>query len=384
MRRVRGHFRKRGDRWYFWAELDAGPDGKRRQISRGGFRTRKEAETAFAELRDQLRRGSFVATNRTTLGAFLLDQWLPAIRMTVRPTTHDHYARMATAYVVPALGKQRLQALTAARLNAFYATLLAEGRRVAKAGGGLSPKTVRHVHTMLHKSLHDAVRWGLIAKNPADQADPPRPRRAEMKVWAPEQLRTFLDHVREDRLYAAWLVLATTGMRRGELPGVQWKDVDLSTQRLSVVRALTVVRSVVQVSEPKTAKGRRALALDPATVAALRAHRARQNEERLAWGEGWEDTALVFTLEDGSLIHPTRFSDWFADHSRAAGLPRIRLHDLRHSYATAALSAGIPAKVVSERLGHANVSITLDTYSHVLPGLQEDAASKVAALILGS
>ena len=173
-------------------------------------------------------------------------------------------------------------------------------------------------------------------------------------------------------------------MRRGEVLGLRWSDVNLDVARVSVVRTLVVVGHEVLVSEPKTAKGRRSVALDPATVAALRNHRRAQRKERLSFGEGWNDEQLVFTLEDGTRIHPTRFSAWFSQHARRAGLPVIRLHDLRHSYATAALSAGIPAKAVSERLGHANVSITLDTYSHVLPSLQEDAASAVAALILGT
>jgi integrase len=379
---VKGHFKKRGERWYFWAELEPGPDGKRRQTSRGGFKTRKEAEAAFAELRNEVRLGSYVERMNDTLGEFLVDEWLPAIRMTVRPTTHDHYARMVTAYVVPAIGATRLQSLTPAKLNAFYADLLAGGRR-SRPGTGLAPKTVRHVHTMLHKALGDAVRWGKLTRNIADLADPPRPATPEMRVWSPAQLREFLDSVRDDRLFAAWMLLVTTGMRRGEVLGLRWQDVHLDPGRLSVVQTVTLVNDRPTLSEPKTAKGRRSVALDPATVAALRAHRACQVEERLAAGPVWIDSGHVFTPLDGTVIHPNRLSSWFSQHARAAGLPPIRLHDLRHSYATAALAAGIPAKVVSERLGHANVSITLDTYSHVLPALQEDAASAVAALILG-
>jgi len=205
----------------------------------------------------------------------------------------------------------------------------------------------------------------------------------EMQVWSPQQLRTFLDHVRDDRLYAAWLLLATTGMRRGEVAGLRWVDVDLDAGRVSPRRPRVVVNHEVIVSEPKTAKGRRSIALDPATVAALRDHRRWQLEDRLAVGPRWEDAGLVFTWPDGRPLHPERFSRWFEQHTRAAGLPKIRLHDVRHSYATAALAAGVPAKVVSERLGHANIAITMDTYSHVLPGLDAEAAGTVARLILG-
>jgi hypothetical protein len=179
------------------------------------------------------------------------------------------------------------------------------------------------------------------------------------------------------------MLFTTTGMRRGEVAGLRWTDVDLDTGRASPRRPRVVVNYDVVVSEPKTAKGRRSLALDPATVAALREHRTRQVEQRLAVGPRWQDSGLVFTWPDGRAIHPQRFSNWFEQHTRAAGLPRIRLHDVRHSYATAALAAGIPAKIVSERLGHATIAITMDTYSHVLPGLDELVAGTVARLILG-
>ncbi len=224
------------------------------------------------------------------------------IRASVRPTTLDHYQRIVEAHVLPRLGAVPLQRLTAAKLNAFYADVLAGGRRDGR--GDLSPKTVRHIHTTLHKALRDAVRWGHLARNPADQAEPPKPKTAEMKVWSAEQLRAFLLAVEPDRLYAAWMLMATTGMRRGEVLGLRWVDVNLDVGRLSVVQTLALVQERLVFGEPKTAKGRRSVALDPATVSALRSHRAGQLEERLAWGEAWQDTGLVFTREDGSPVAP--------------------------------------------------------------------------------
>lgn len=169
----------------------------------------------------------------------------------------------------------------------------------------------------------------------------------------------------------------------GRAGGLRWADVDLEAGRLSVRQPRVVVANMPQASEPKTARGRRSLALDPVTVAALRRHRARQLEHKLAVGARYQDSGLVFTWLDGSPIHPLRFSRWFEQHARRAGLPRIRLHDLRHSYASAALAAGVPAKVISERLGHATIAVTMDIYSHVLPGLDREAADTVARLILG-
>jgi integrase len=383
---VQGHFKKRGDRWYFWVELDRDADGKRHQLSRGGFRTRKEAEKAFAEARDEIRRGDFVKPTKATVAGFLVDEWLPAIAASIRPGTHDHYSTMVDSYVVPRIGSRQLGALTAGQLNAFYAALLVDGRRQTGPSRppGLSPKTVRHVHTLLHKAFSDAVRWGTLSRNPADRAEPPRPRTPEMKVWDVAQLRTFLGQVENNRLGPVWLLIATTGMRRGEVVGLRWADVDLDAARVSIVQTHVLVNRKVIVSEPKTLKGRRSVALDPATVGALRQLRRRQLEERLAQGAFWTDSGLLAVHEDGTSINPRLFSSWFAQHARAAGLPPIRLHDLRHSYATAALAAGIPAKIVSERLGHSNIAITLDTYSHVLPNMQEKAAEQVAQLILGS
>lgn len=204
-----------------------------------------------------------------------------------------------------------------------------------------------------------------------------------MKVWSPEQLRRFLDLVADDRLYAVWLLMATTGMRRGEVVGLRWSDVDLEAGRLSVVQTIVTVNREVLVSEPKTTCGRRSIAFDATTVAALRQLRRRQVEERMALGEAYQESGLVAVLEDGTPINPRLWTSWFVRHAAASGLPHIRLHDLRRSYATAALGAGIPAKIVSERLGHASIAITLDTYSHVLPNMQEQAAEQVAQLILG-
>lgn len=379
---MKGHFKKRGSSWYYWVELDRGPDGQRRQKSRGGFKTRKDAERAFGELRDEVRRGAYVEPSKLSLNRYLEEEWLPSIEASVRPTTLRNYRDLHESYVKPTFGRTQLVNITPARLNGYYAELLASGRR--SGDGGLSPKTVRNVHSILHKALTDAVRWGHLPRNPVSLAAPPKPARGEMKVWSPEQLRTFVEFTRNNRLAAAWLLLITTGMRRGEVLGLTWENVDLTNARLAVVQSLSVVNyHDVRLTQPKTSKGRRSVALDPITVAALQAHRVQQLEERLEWGEGWNGSDLVFTRENGTTIHPQRLTSWFEQLARDAGLPKIRLHDLRHSYATAALAAGIPAKVVSERLGHASVVITLDTYSHILPSMQEDAANSVANLILG-
>lgn len=260
-----------------------------------------------------------------------------------------------------------------------------QGRADGK--GGLSPKSVRNVHVVLRKALGDAVKWNNLPRNVAAFADPPKMRQSgdkEMGTWNAQELRAFLDFISEDRLYPAFYLDANTGMRRGEVLGVRWTDIDLDKGALSVRQTLLCVDYELEFGTPKTARGRRQIALDKGTVTILKAWKKRQLEERIAIGGGYHDEhGLVFTKVDGSPLHPDLFSQTFDRLVSKSGLPRIRLHDLRHTHATMALQANVPVKVVSERLGHASVAITLDVYSHVLPGMQEDAAEKVARLVFG-
>jgi len=314
---------------------------------------------------------------------FFIGQWLPAIRSTIRPTTYLSYEGHVECHIIPALGTLPLQHLSASHINAFYSRLLVEGRGEGK--GGLSPATVRRVHATLHRALRDAVRWNKITRSPAGAADPPRAACGgdhEMKVWSVTELKKFLASQHESCLYPLWLTLATTGMRRGEVLGLRWEDVDLEAQTISIRQTRVMTGYQPLLSTPKTRRGKRLVALDPATVAALKENRRRQKQERLAAGSSWQKAGYVFTREDGEPYHPERVSKLFIQAAKRVGLPRIRLHDLRHTYATLALSAGVHPKIVSERLGHANIGITLDCYSHCLPALSEEAACRVAALVL--
>lgn len=275
-------------------------------------------------------------------------------------------------------------------LNSFYRDLIRGGR--ADGDGGLSPRTVRHIHGIIHKALRDAGRLGYVPRNVADFADlPTRPAPTtddedqapmELQVWSPEQLRAFLAGVADDRMAAAWRLAATTGMRRGELVGLRWTDVDLEAGSLAVRVARVRAGNAVVTSKPKTRAGTRVVDLDAGTVAALRAWRKVQMEERLAVGPRYLDTGLVFTMPDGAPITPNRFSIWFRRHVARLGLPKIRLHDVRHSYITASLEAGVPVKVVAERVGHNAVSMTY-AYSHAIPGMGRAAAAQIAAIIDG-
>jgi integrase len=205
-----------------------------------------------------------------------------------------------------------------------------------------------------------------------------------MQIWTAEQLRQFLTHVRDERLYPLWLLASTTGMRRAEVLGLRWIDVDLDAQRLAVRQAYISVDGRPQFSEPKTRRSRRTIDLDARTIGALRDWRKQQAGEERNWGTAWQRTGLVFTREDGAAIAPDSLSRQFVKLAAAAGLPPIRLHDLRHSHASLLLASGVNPKVASERLGHHSVALTLDVYSHVVPGMQSDAAARVSDLVFNA
>ena len=354
---------------------------ERRRAIKGGFHTQKECQAAMNKVLTAVEERTFVAPTRINLREFLVKEWLPAIKGTVRASTYSSYKLHVERHIVPDLGTTKLSRLTPSAINIFYGRLLEEGR--CHGTGGLSPATVRRVHATLHRALRDAVRWGRLPLNPVDAADPPRGRseRRDLPAWSKEQLIAFLSQIADDRLFCLWRLLTMTGCRRGEAIGLRWEDVDIDAGAISICQTLVPVDGKVIVSDPKTARGRRTIALDPVTLAALKAHAARQADEQSDWGEAWSDTGYVFVQEDGRPLDPRWVSKEFERQRQAAALPRIPLHGLRHTYATLALSSGVNPRIVSGRLGHSTVALTLDIYSHVLPQQDQDAADRIAALL---
>lgn len=369
--------RRSGGTWQY--RFDIGPDsltGKRRRLTKSGFATKREATQAMHRAIAAHERGHSVKSSRETVAGFM-NQWHVAVKGSLRPSTWVNYRNYLDAYVIPVIGESALQELKAVRLNLLYTHLLENGR--VKGPGGLSPKTVQNVHRMLHRALRDAVKWDLLPRNYADDAEPPRTSRPKLKIWTPEQLGEFVDHVQQDRFFALWLLVATTGLRRGELAGLLCDDIDFAHRRVSPSVPRVVVDGAAQESESKTSSGVRNVSLDPYTCNELKAYVAEWKRERSSLGQS---SRLLFVWEDGRPLHPETITTLFHQHCQAAGLPRIRLHDVRHSYASAALKAGVPAKVISERLGHSTAAFTLQTYTHVIPGMDEAAAEAVARLIL--
>ncbi len=372
-------------KWMFVLDLTP-PGAPRKQLRRRGFATKAEALDELDRVKHEARTGGYVAPTKQTLAGYL-GEWLAIIEPTVRPSTHHSYSRNLNLHVAPRIGDVALQAVDGGTLNRLYAELLASGHRGHDAGNGLSPRTVRYVHTVLHRAFKDAVRWGRLTRNPADAADPPRPttNTATMTTWPPAVLADFLGRSKGygDRYYVLWVLLATTGMRRGEGLGLRWSDLDLDAGRASVRQTVIAVKHATAFGTPKTAQGVRSVDLDAGTVTALRDHRRSQLEERLLIGAGWHDHDLVFCKVDGEPLHPERVSREFQRRIARWELPALTLHGLRHTWATLALQAGVHPKVVQERLGHATIGITLGTYSHVTAGMQRDAAEQVAGLIFG-
>jgi len=394
---MQGHIRKRGRKWCVVVDIGRvrktdrdgnpvlGKDGKqlmvRKQRWYSGYERKQDAADALPDILKQGKSGAPRKRARD-VQEYLVDVWLPAIKVRLRPATYDSYKRTIERRVVPRIGGIRLRQLAGDDLNRMYADLLERGGRREQ---GLSLRTVRYVHAIVRKALQDAVRWNLVHRNVAEQADPPAQRRnrSAINTWSKDQLKAFLAHVADDRLYALWHLLASTGMRRGEALGLSWDALDLDAGRVTIRRALVTIGYKTQFAETKTDRWR-SVQLDARTVEALREHATRQAGEIEAAGEAYGDPEhpqLVFCAEDGARLHPDRVSKLFAAHVKASALPRIRLHDLRHTHATLALAAGVHPKVVQERLGHASITLTLDTYTHASPAIDAAAAEQIAALI---
>ncbi len=377
-RGMRGSVRKprtAGGTWSYRLDLDVDAAGQRFQKQVGGFRTKKEAQTALNEALSSVQHGTYVAPSRQTVAEFL-SLWIEGVKSELAITAWSNYRMVVNFYIVPHLGSKRLTELTPVQIKAWHTKLLEHGR---KDGSGLSSRSVQLAHRVLHRALADAVRWNLLMVNPASRVKAPRANSAEMQAWTAEEAVRFLGGVADTRLLALWIVALHTGLRRGELAGLRWKDIDVGGATLTVAQQRTTADYAVVVMAPK-AKSQRQLQLAPATIAALEAHRKRQRIERVAAGPAWENTGYVFVNELGQPYHPSRLREMFEKDCIRVGVPAIRLHDLRHTMATLALQAGVHPKIVQEQLGHSAINVTLDIYSHVPQAVKREAAGKIAGI----
>ncbi len=364
-----GSIHKRADgRWA--ASISIGRGKRQHFLSK----SRPEVERKLTAAKKERDDGLPTITERQTVGQYMAS-WLKAARPSIRERTWVRYEQYVRLHVVPTMGKVQLTKLTPQHLQRLYAERLE---------AGLSPSTVHHLHATLHKALKQAVRWNLLPRNVADLVDPPRIPRFEMTTLLPEQARVLLDAAAGDRLEALYVLALTTGMREGELLALKWRDIDFDSNAVEIRGSLQRVPSGFIIAEPKTARSRRRVNLTNAGLVALRQHRARQGEERLRLGAAWQKSEMVFTDEAGKPIDATKFlRNSFAPLLKRAGLPPMRFHDLRHTAATLLLGRGIHPKIVSEMLGHSQIGITLDLYSHVTPTMQREATEAMDTIVGG-
>jgi integrase len=367
-----GSITRRKDGLYMARYTVEMPDGMRKRKTIYG-KEREEVAEKLIEALSNRNRGLVFDADNLKLGEYL-GRWLTdSVRDTVRPTTFERYEQVVRLHIRPVLGKVKLKNLTSAHVRGLYRQ---------KLDSGLSSRTVQYVHVTLHKALKQAIADGLIPRNVTEAVKPPQVRREEMQPLTAEQVKVLFKAVKGDRLEALYVLAVTAGLRQGELLGLKWDDIDLEVGTLRVRRTLTTAKGGPVLSAPKTRGSRRTVRLSQMALEALRSHLERQLEEIDSVGSMWRENGLIFASESGEPLsrqHVT--ARRFKPLLKRAGLPPIRFHDLRHSCATLLLSKNVNPKIVSEMLGHATIAITLDTYSHVLPTMQESAARAMEAAL---
>lgn len=363
-------------------QVSVGHDPTTGKLKRKSFygKTRKEVADKIAQALQEVRSGTYIEPAQTTFGEWL-DKWLTGYKKgQLKPSTYESYEMLINVHIKPVLGKVPLAKLQAHMLQTFYNDKLAAGR--ANGKGGLSTRMVRYLHAVIRQALEQAVKEGLLTRNVADATSPPVIKNKQFRPLTEEELLKFFDAVKYDQLFAAYVLAATTGLRRGELLGLCWDCVDLEQGIITVKRQLLVLKDGLTLEETtKSKSGKRSIVLTDDAIRELKAHRKRQLQEKLLLGEAYQDNGLVFCRKDGTPLDPREFTKRFQRYLEKAGLPKVRLHDLRHTHASLLLARGVHPKVVQERLGHSSITITLDLYSHLAPGLQEAAAATLNGLL---
>ncbi len=362
---------QRGETWsYVIREVDPAT-GRTKPVWRGGFRTQAEAKTRRAEAIAAMAKGSYVSRQNITVAEYLR-VWIDGHEVELKPSTARSYRSKIEVHLIPAIGHEKVQSLSPSRLSAVFKTMLNEGGRGAVHGRGgtpLSPRTVEFARAVLRKAMGDAIVDRVIDVNPVTGSKRPKPIKPQHTTWTADQVRSFLDAESESRLLPLWALAFATGMRRGELMGLTWNDLDLDDGVVAVNRSVAQLGQERVATTPKN-RERRRVAIDAETVAALKSWKVAQAQEKLLCGEDWADSVgTVFTWEDGRPLLPDYVSKRFqrVQAQLETTLPRIVVHEIRHSHATILLRAGVPVHIVSKRLGHKDVTITLNVYADVLP-----------------
>ncbi len=363
-------YRDKDGRWRGSVHVGYGGGKRRRKLVSG--RTRAEVARRLQVALRAAEMGIPPVPERQTLEQFL-ERWLTdSVKPTVRYSTHDSYSRLVKKHINPGLGRIALAKLRPQHVQAFLNERLE---------AGLSPRTVQYLRAILRRALGQALKWGLVARNVATLVDPPKVQRPEVQPLSPEHARTFLAAVQGHRLEALYTVAIAIGLRLGEGLGLRWIDAEIDSKTISIRNALQRVEGRLILVPPKAARSRRTIRLPEVTVEALRAHKIRQQQERLLAGTRWQENGLIFASTIGTPLDARNVTRHFQQTLALLGLPRKRFHDLRHTCASFLLAQGVSPRTVMEVLGHSQVSLTLDTYAHVAPSLLDDAAGKMDAIL---
>jgi integrase len=389
---VRGYVVKKNKAWYIILEMDREQGGRvlkwvspRKQLGLKKAATKKQAEELMVKLLSDLQRGTYVAPNDMTFGE-LLDRWMEVHgKQNLAKTTYAIYASHISKHIKPELGSIQVAKLKAFHLQQFYSKKL-EGGRADKKDGGLSPKSVAGIHKVISSALKVAVTWELVAKNVAESISPPRVPETPQETWTADHAQAFLISIEGHRLRPLYVLAIATGMRRGEILGLRWQDIDWGKSTIQIVQSMVATPDGPIITDTKTSSGRRSVVISGGLLALLKEHREKCLEESAVLGTTNGDaphgSQLVFTSERGTPLNPRNLLRHLYSACERAGVPKIPFHALRHTHASIMLKQGVHPKVVSERLGHSRVGVTLDIYSHVLPGLQAEAASLVEQAVL--
>src|SRR5262245_11696186 len=374
---MKGHIRERSPgHWAIVIDVRDPEGGKRKQRWYSFKGAKRQAQIECARLISEIQKGTAVEPSRMTVAAFL-ERWIEHMQGQVSPRSHERYAELARKNLVPLLGALALTKLQPAHISQAYAKALASGRR--DGAGGLSARTVTHMHRVLREALQQGVRWQLLARNPADAVKPPKVERQQMSVLDTDATAELIEAARETSLFMPIMLGVRCGLRRGEVVALRWRNVDLERGQISVVASAEQTDRGVREKESKSGKGR-TIVLSTTEIEELRSHRVRQAQGLLALGVRLTDDHHVVAREDGQALQPRSLTHAFVNFARRHGF-QIRLHDLRHSHATHMLASGVHPKIAQEWLGHSSVGITLDLYSHVLPGMQAEAVNRVDAML---